>query len=104
MNRRGSNGLCGMFQDVLVQSVHKEAKRRHERGRLGGPGLTMGKLGAKEDFGDIPGADDLENHLIDSFAWVCITSTRSNNRRSSSLLATLHGHRRIPGQPAVARR
>lgn len=52
-----------MFQDELVQALHKKAKRRHERSRLGGPGLAIGKPGAQEDFGDIPGADDLESHL-----------------------------------------
>jgi hypothetical protein len=85
-----------VFQDVFVQAIHKEAKRRHERRRLGGPGLAIGKPGAQEDLGDIPGADDLEYHLIDTNARACITSTRLHNRRSSALPAALHGLRRHP--------
>ena len=86
--------LCGVFQDVFVQALHKKAKRRDERSRLCGPGLAIGKLGAQEDFGDIRGADDLEYHLIDTNAWACITSTRLHNRRRSALPAALHGLRR----------
>ena len=84
--------LCGVFQDVLVQPIHKEAQRGHQRTSLGCAGLAVRKPGAEEDFGDIPVADDFEGHVIDSFAWACITVTRSDNRRGSSLLATLHGH------------
>lgn len=85
-----------MFQDVFVQALHKKPKRRHERSRLSGPGLAIGKPRAQEDFGDIPRTDDLEYHLIDTDAWVCITSTRLHNRRRSALPAALHGLRRHP--------
>lgn len=83
-----------MFQDAFVQAIHEEAQCRHERSRLGGPQLAFGKPRAEEDFGDIPGADDFENHLIDTNARACITSTRPHLRRSSALLAALHGLRR----------
>ena len=78
-----------MFQDVFVQAVHEEAQGRHERSRLGGPKLAFGKPRAEDDFGDVPRTDDFEDHLIDTNARACITSTRLNKSRSSALLPAL---------------
>jgi len=76
--------------------LQKEAERRQQRSCLAGPGFAIRNPVAQEDFGDIPGTDDLEDHLVDSIAWAGITSTRANIRRSSTLLAALHRQPSIP--------